>query len=145
MRTSENRKQLRAPWPHLLFLDEFAIYAKTSGISLDTLLAQGYRYSWNGAPQDFRNRTDFVNQRVVIGVPAVSAPLLVEKCTEHQANPWTTTETTHSGTCSYCKTEISEETHSYGEGSGVCTVCGYSTAHRAFFVYRAQAEAGLRV
>ena len=90
---------------------------------LDTLLARGYRYSSDGIPQDLSGKQ----------VAIFASILQVEKCTEHKADPWTITETAHSGTCVYCKTEVAEEAHVYDKDGIACTICGYSSVHTHSF------------
>nr|WP_325242389.1 hypothetical protein [uncultured Oscillibacter sp.] len=101
----------------------YAIFAVGTGIMLDTLLARGYRYSSDGIPQDLSGKQ----------VAIFASILQVEKCTEHKADPWTITETAHSGTCVYCKTEVAEEAHVYDKDGIACTICGYSSVHTHSF------------
>ena len=113
-----------------------AIYgglSPSNGIKLDTLLAQGYRYSWDGKPQNLSGKTYFNNIVGILGGSITDAPLLVEKCTEHKVVSWTQTDTGHWQTCIYCKTKTSEGPHVYSGEDPTCTVCGYSNVHTHTF------------
>ena len=105
----------------------------SNGIKLDTLLAQGYRYSWDGKPQNLSGKTFFNNTQGILGSEIIDAPLLVEKCTEHKVVSWTQTDTGHWQTCIYCKTKTSEGPHVYSGEDPTCTVCGYSNVHTHTF------------